>query len=271
VSSKLGNFTRRFLADVNADADDGGEGADENEGHEPRRDVSDPERPVEGGRIFNRGSGVEENFRYPRDHDQNEDENVIAFQSAPDCLELGDFETRQNQIFANQLFPFALKHLPIFHDHRDEKMRLEHPDAGAERVVKAVAPRFDPKHHPDDGEIEKENDVRHLARGERDRDDGGAARDRPVGGDVEPLPPDHDPPQLAAVKMRHRIDVTRIVQTFLPRDGRLVARFVGKIFCGHGGLINWINVLRRQFQQISRPPMASLGPICLVKNIAGSD
>src|SRR4029077_16398015 len=81
VSSKLGNFTRRFLADVNADADDSGEGTDENEGHQPRRDVADPERPVEGGRIFNRGSSVEENFRYPRDHDQNEDENVIAFQS----------------------------------------------------------------------------------------------------------------------------------------------------------------------------------------------
>ena len=227
MSSKLGDFTGRFLADVNVDADDGDEGTDKNEGHEPRRDVSDPEGPVERGRIFNRSGGVEEDFRDPRDHDQNEDENVIAFQSAPNGLELGDFETRQNQIFANQFFPFALKHFPIFHDHRDEKMRLEHPDTGAERIVKAVAPRFDPKHDPNDGEIEKENDVRHLARGERDRDDGGAARDGPVGSDVEALPPDHDPCQLAAVKMRHRIDVTRIVQTSLPRDGRLVPRFVG--------------------------------------------
>src|SRR6184192_3254917 len=51
----------------------------------------------------------------------------------------------------------------------------------AQFVVKTVASRFDPKQHPDDGEIEKENDVRHLASGKCDCDDGGGAGYRPVG------------------------------------------------------------------------------------------
>src|SRR5439155_12405515 len=92
----------------------------------------------------------------------------------------------------------------------------------AEGVVKTVAPRFDPEQHPNDREIEKENDVRHLATGKCDGDDGGATGDRPVGGDVEPLSPDHDAPHLAAIKMRHGIDVARVVNAALERDGRLL-------------------------------------------------
>ncbi len=70
----------------------------------------------------------------------------------------------QNQIFADQFLPFALQHVAIFHDHRDEKMRLEHPHAGAKSVVETVTPRLDPEHDPDDGEIEKEDEVRHVRR-----------------------------------------------------------------------------------------------------------
>ena len=90
-------------------------------------------------------------------------------------------------------------------------MCLEHAHPSAKRVIKSVTPRLDPEHHPDNCEIEKENDVRHLTIRKRDRNDGGAACDRPIRRDVEPLPPDHDASQLATVKMRHGIDVAWIV------------------------------------------------------------
>ena len=113
-------------------------------------------------------------------------------------------------------------------------MRFQHPDPGAEGIVKAIAPRFDPEHHPDDREIEKENDVRDRRVGESDGDNGSAAGNGPVGGDVESLPPDHDPPHFAAVKMRHRVDVTRIVETPLKRNGRLLVRGWCAVFSCHG-------------------------------------
>ena len=68
---------------------------------------------------------------------------------------------------------------------------------------------FHPEHYPNDGEIEKENDVRNLAISKGNGDDGGAAGDGPVGRDVEALSPDHDAPELAAIEMRHGIDVAR--------------------------------------------------------------
>ena len=113
-------------------------------------------------------------------------------------------------------------------------MRFQHPDPRAEGIVKAIAPRFDPEHHPDDREIEKENDVRDRRVGESDGDNGSAAGNGPVGGDVESLPPDHDPPHFAAVKMRHRVDVTGIVETPLKRDGRLLVRGWCAVFSCHG-------------------------------------
>ena len=171
--------------------------------------MTDSKRVIKIAHAIHRRRPVQKNLRDPRDQDQDENENVIAFQPSPDRLEFADLERRQNQIFADQFFPFALQHVAIFHHHRDEKMRFEHAHPRAKRVVKTVTARLDPEHHPDDREIEKENDVRHFAIRKRDRDDGGAARDRPVRGDVEPLPPDHDAPKFAAVKMRHRIDVTR--------------------------------------------------------------
>src|SRR5207302_6028276 len=100
-------------------------------------------------------------------------------------------------------------------------MRFQHADARTESIVKAVTSRFDPEHHPDDREIKKENDVRHGGVCEGDSDDGGAASDRPIRRDVEPLPPNHDSPHFAAIKMRHRVDVTGIVNAALERDSRL--------------------------------------------------
>ena len=80
-------------------------------------------------------------------------------------------------------------------------MGFEHPHSGAEGIVKPVAPAFDPEHYPDDGEIEKENDVRDFAIRKGNGDDGGTAGDGPVGRDIESLPPNHDAPELAAIEM----------------------------------------------------------------------
>src|ERR1043166_7468957 len=106
-------------------------------------------------------------------------------------------------------------------------MRFEHADAGPERVVEAVTSGFDPEHNPNDGEVEKENDVGDIAIGKGDCNNGGAAGDGPVRRDIEPLPPDHDAAQLAAIEMRNGIDVARVVNAFLPRTRRFVRRATG--------------------------------------------
>jgi len=191
---------------------------------------------------------VQENFRDPSHQNENENENVVAFQPSSDRFQFADLEAGQNQIFADELFPFALKQLPIFHHHRDEEMRFQHADAGAEGIVEPIASRLDPEHHPDYGEIEKEDDVRDFASGKRDRNDGGAAGDRPIGGDVEPLPPDHDPSHFAAIKMRHRVDVARIINAALQRDRRLIDRLAWYLFSCHGYQINWITGFARIIQ-----------------------
>src|SRR5436309_13274565 len=110
--------------------------------------------------IVNRGAGMQKYFRQPRHQDQDKYEHVIAFQAAPHRFQTADFETGQNQIFANELFPFALEQLTIFHHHRDKKMRFEHSDSRAARVVKTVTARLDPAKQPDNSELKKENDVR---------------------------------------------------------------------------------------------------------------
>src|SRR5204863_3937788 len=98
---------------------------------------------------------------------------------------------------------------------RDKKMRFEHAQARAEGIVKTISTRFDPEHDPDNREIKKEDEMWHARIRKRDRDDGRAARHRPVRGCVEPRAPDHDATQFSAVKMRHRIDVARIVKARL--------------------------------------------------------
>src|SRR5260370_19234940 len=97
-------------------------------------------------------------------------------------------------------------------------MRLEHPDARPEGVIEPVTARLNPEQHPDDGEIEKENDVRHLARGKRDRDNGGTASDSPIGGHIEPLPPDHDAAHLAPIKTRPPLPLNPIAKAPVPTN-----------------------------------------------------
>src|SRR5215471_11531497 len=122
--------------------------------------MTDAQCPIKIPRAIHRVRCMKKDFRDPRDQGQNENENVIAFQAASDCLELTDLETGENEIFANELLPFALKQVAIFHDHRDQEMRFQHPDARAEGIVKTITARFDPEEHPKDRDIEKENDVR---------------------------------------------------------------------------------------------------------------
>ena len=236
MSAEFGNFAGRFPANVNRNRRDDEQGSHEDERHQPRWNVTDVERMVKRAQSFDRLVRMQEYFRYPRHHDEDENENVIPLQSAADCFQPADLEAGQNEILANQFFPFALEQLPVFHHHRNEKMRFEHADPCAKRVVKPVAPRFDPEHHPDNRQIEKENNVRHVPIGKRNGDDGGAAGDGPVRGNVEPLSPDHDPGQLAAVKMRHSVDVTRIVNAALQRNGCFLVSRGRALFRSHDSL-----------------------------------
>src|SRR5689334_16826073 len=120
-------------------------------------------------------------------------------------------------------------------------MRFQHSNACPERVVEPVATRFNPEQNPKDREIEKENDVRHLATGKRDRDDGGAAGDGPVGRYIESLPPNHDSTHFAAVEMRHRIDVSGVVNAVLDRNGGLFGCGRRAIFGCHDYSLNRIS------------------------------
>ena len=119
-------------------------------------------------------------------------------------------------------------------------MRFEHADAGAKGVVKTVSARLDPEQHGNDGQVEKENDVRHVASGKGDRNNRGAAGDGPVRGHVQPLPPHHDSSQFAPIKMRHGVDIARVVKA--PLQGNcpfLFPRYRCILSC-HTLLFNWI-------------------------------
>src|SRR5713101_9071764 len=162
VGAELGNFAGRFFADVNRNPDHANERADEDERHQPGRNVTNAQRSIKSGHAVHGHRGVQKDFRHPRDKDEDENKNVIAFQAAADRFQLADFEAGQNQIFADELLPFALEQVAVLHHHWNKEMRFEHANARAKRVIKAIAPGFDPKHHPDNREVEKENDVRHL-------------------------------------------------------------------------------------------------------------
>jgi hypothetical protein len=240
VRAELGDFPGGTFADVNGNGNDTDKRADENHGYDPRRDVSDAQRMIKRYDIGDRRTGVQKDFRQPRDQDQDENEYVISFHPAPERFQFRDLEGGQNQIFAYELFPFTLKQFAIFHDHRDKKVRFEHADARAKGVVKTVSARFDPKQHSNNGEVKKENDVRDFARGKRDCDNGGAAGDGPVRRHIQPLPPYHAPPQLAPVKMRHGVDIARIVNAPLQRNCPFLFRRYRCMLSCHSLLFNWI-------------------------------
>src|SRR5438876_6416465 len=113
-------------------------------------------------------------------------------------------------------------------------MRFEHPNTRAECVVKTVTARLNPEQHPDNRQIEKENDMRNFASRKCDGNNGGGTGNRPVCGDIQPLPPHHDPAHLAAIKMRHGVDVTRVVNAPLKGDCPLLAGSYCCVLCCHG-------------------------------------
>ena len=94
--------------------------------------------------------------------------------------------------------------------------------------------------HRNDGQVKKENDVRHFARGKSDCNNGCAAGDGPVGRHIQPLPPYHDPPQLTPVKMRHGVDIARIVNAPLQGNCPFLFRRYRCILSCHSLLFNWI-------------------------------
>ena len=211
MRAELGNFSRRFLADVNRERNHGDKRAAKNQCHQPRRYVSDAQSLIKRDKIVDRRVRVQKYFHYPSHQDENENEHVVAFQPAPYGFQFADLEAGQDQIFANEFFPFPLEHLAIFHHHRNKEMRFEHPDARPKGIVKPITTRFDPQQYPDNGEVEEENDMWHIASGKGDGDDGSATGDRPVCCYIEPLPPHHDPAHFAAIKMGHCVDIARVV------------------------------------------------------------
>src|SRR5438445_13311496 len=124
-------------------------------------------------------------------------------------------------------------------------MRFEHADTRAERVVKPVSTRHDPKQHGNNRQVKKENDVWHFARGKGDCNNGGAAGDGPVCGHVQPLSPHHVSSQFAAMKMRHRVDIAGIVNAVMQGDCRLLLLSYGCIlFCYHSAAPRWARGLQ---------------------------
>src|SRR3954454_4657586 len=79
MGAELGYFARGTFADVNGDGNNTHKRAHDNHRHEPRRDVSDAQRPIKRYDIGDRRGGVQKDFRHPRNQYQDENEHVIAF------------------------------------------------------------------------------------------------------------------------------------------------------------------------------------------------
>ena len=94
-------------------------------------------------------------FRDPRGEYDDGDEAVVSFEPPADGFKPADFKRWNQQILRDQFSPVALNHPLVSHQHRYEKVYFQHSHARAKGVVESVAPRFDPKHHGDDGEVEK--------------------------------------------------------------------------------------------------------------------
>ena len=138
-------------------------------------------------------------------------------------------------------------------------MRFQHSNARAKCVIKTVPAGLDPEQHSNDGQVKEENDVRHAAGRKRDCNNRGAAGDRPVRRHVQPLPPHHDSPQFAPIKMRHRIDVARVVNAPLQRNCTFLFMSYGCILSRHNLLFYWITA----FAAYSNKSLHPLMPIAL--------
>src|SRR4051812_44436660 len=119
-------------------------------------------------------------------------------------------------------------------------MRFQHADARTKRVIKTVSARLDPQQHSNNSQVEKENDVRHVASGKSDRNNRSAAGDGPVRGHIQPLSPHHDSAQFAPIKMRHRIDIAWVVKAPLQRNCTFLFACYCCILSRHNLLFYWI-------------------------------
>ena len=90
-------------------------------------------------------------------------ENVVALEPPAHGLERADLEGRQNKVFAQQFFPVALEHIGLLQHDGHKEMGFQQAHPGAERVIKPIPPRFDPEHDGDNGQVEQEDQVGHVA------------------------------------------------------------------------------------------------------------
>src|SRR4029077_15094129 len=150
VRTEFRDFPGGFLADVNGDADDKGKGPDKSARHQPGGNVTDVQSVIKRSAACDRFGRVQKNFRHPRHHDENENENVIPFQPASDGFEFRNLEGRQNEIFTDQFFPFALEHLALLHHEGHQKLGFQDAHALAVCFVKEVTLCLDPEHYPND-------------------------------------------------------------------------------------------------------------------------
>jgi len=92
MGTELSDFPGRFFADINGDADHTSKGPDKSARYEPGGNMANPQGVIQRTPARDRLGGMQKNFRDPRHHDENENENVISFQPAPDGLEFRNFE-----------------------------------------------------------------------------------------------------------------------------------------------------------------------------------
>ncbi len=92
MCTELRDFPRGFLADINGDADHKGKSPDESARHQPGGNVTNPQGVIKRSAAGDRFRSMQKNFRHPCHHDENENENVIPFQPAPDGFEFRNLE-----------------------------------------------------------------------------------------------------------------------------------------------------------------------------------
>ena len=92
VRTELRDFAGGFLADINGDADHAGKSRDENARYQPGRNVTGVQGVIKRSTACDRLRSMQENFRHPRHHDENENENVVPFQPPSDGFEFRNLE-----------------------------------------------------------------------------------------------------------------------------------------------------------------------------------
>jgi len=109
MTAEFGNFPGSFATNINGDPDHRNQRAAEDDCDQPGGNVTYAQCAIESPNGIDWLARVQINFHDPCDHNEDEDENVVALQSTSDRFEFADFERRQDQIFADEFLPFALQ------------------------------------------------------------------------------------------------------------------------------------------------------------------